>query len=95
MNKKSFIAILLPVALAFSMPAFSDEKVQWSDIPPAVQKTISENMSGGIIEEIEKETETISGNKTKIYEVDVRMPDGKKIELKVGEDGKLIDIDKD
>jgi hypothetical protein len=95
MNKKTFVAIFLPVALALSASVFADEKVQWSEVPPEVQKTITENMSGGIIEEIEKETETISGKKTKIYEADVRLPDGKKIEIKVGEDGKLIEIDKD
>jgi hypothetical protein len=37
----------------------------------------------------------ISGKKTTIYEAAVRQPDGKKIEIKVGEDGKLIEIDKD
>jgi hypothetical protein len=95
MNKKPFVPIFLPVALALSTLAFADEKVQWPDVPPAVQKTITENTSGGIIEEIEKETETISGKKTKIYEADVRLPDGKMIEIKVGEDGKLIEIDKD
>lgn len=95
MNKNPFIAIFLPVALALSTSVFADEKVQWSDVPPAVQKTITENTSGGVIEEIEKETETINGKRTKIYEADVRLPDGKEIEIKVGEDGKLIEIDKD
>jgi hypothetical protein len=95
MNKKPFAPIFLPIALAFSLLAFADEKVQWSDVPAAVQKTITENSGGGTIEEIEKETETISGKKTIIYEADVKQPNGKKIEIKVGEDGKLIAIDKD
>lgn len=95
MNKKPFVAIFLPVALALSTLAFADEKVQWSDVPAAAQKTITENSGQGAIEEIEKETEMISGKKTTIYEADVRQPDGKKIEIKVSEDGKLIEIDKD
>lgn len=95
MNKKPFVAIFLSILLAFSGSVFADEdeEVQWDDVPPAVQKTITENMKGGIIEEIEKETERISGRKTKIYEAGVRLPDGKKIEIKVGKDGKLIDKD--
>jgi hypothetical protein len=47
------------------------------------------------IEEIEKETETIGGKRMQIYEEDVRKPDGSKIEIKVGENRKLIGIDKD
>ncbi len=43
---------------------------------------------------MEKETETIGGKRTPIYEVDVRKKDGSKIEIKVGEDGKPIAIDK-
>jgi hypothetical protein len=57
MDKKPFVAIFLPAALAFSVSAFADEKVQWSDVPAAVQKTIA----------------------------DVKQPDGKKIEIKVGD----------
>jgi hypothetical protein len=95
MKTNMIAAVVLPIALALSAPAFADEKVQWSDVPAAVQKTITENSGGGKIEEIEKETETIGGKRTRIYEADVRKPDGSKIEIKVGEDGKLIAIDKD
>lgn len=95
MKTNMIAAVVLPIALALAAPAFSDEKVQWSDVPAAVQKTITENSGGGKIEEIEKETETIGGKRVKIYEADVRKPDGTKIEIKVGEDGKLLAIDKD
>jgi hypothetical protein len=95
MKTTMIAAVVLPVAMAFAAPAFAEKKVQWSDVPAAVQKTITENAGGGKIEEIEKETETIGGKKTPIYEVDVRKLDGSKIEIKVGEDGKLIAIDKD
>lgn len=87
--------LVLPIALALATSAFADEKVQWSDVPAAVQKTITENSGGGKIEEIEEETETIDGKRTPIYEADVRKKDGSKIEIKVREDGKLIKIDKD
>lgn len=92
---KTSTIFVLPIAIALTAPAFADEKVQWSDVPPAVQKTITENAGGGKIEEIEKETETIGGKRTLLYEADVRKTDGSKIEIKVGEDGKLLAIDKD
>ncbi|WP_143053103.1 hypothetical protein [Nitrosovibrio tenuis] len=71
-----------------------NEKVQWSDVPAMVQKTITENAGGGEIEEIEKESKMIGGKMTPIYEADVRKTDGSKIEIKVDEDGNLIEIDK-
>jgi hypothetical protein len=95
MKANTTAVAVLSIALAFAVPAFADEKVPWSDVPAAVQKTITENSGGGKIEEIEKETETIGGKRTEIYEADVRKPDGSKIEIKVGKDGKLIAIDKD
>lgn len=95
MKTNMLSTVALPIAMAFAAPAFADEKVQWSDVPAAVQKTITENAGGGKIEEIEKETETIGGKRTTIYEADVKKTDGSEIEIKVGEDGKLIGIDKD
>lgn len=95
MKMNTLAVLVLPIAMALAVPAFADEKVQWPDVPAAVQKTITENAGGGKIEEIEKETETIGGKRTRIYEADVRKTDGSKIEIKVGEDGKLIAIDKD
>jgi hypothetical protein len=71
------------------------EKVQWSNVPTVVQKTITDNAGGGNIEEIEKKTEIIGVKMTSIYEADVRKTDGSKIEIKVGEKGKLIAIGKD
>ena len=60
-----------------------------------VQKTITENAGGGKIEEIEKDTETKDGKSITVYEAKVKNSDGKKIEIKVGEDGKLIKVEND
>jgi hypothetical protein len=95
MKMNTLVTLVFPIALSFAAPSFADEKVQWSDVPAAVQKTITENAGGGKIEEIEKETKMIGEKRTPIYEADVRKPDGSKIEIKVREDGKLIKIDKD
>jgi hypothetical protein len=101
MKKKLFMSVVLPAAMVFATSAFGEEeRVQWTDVPPAVQKTIIDNAGGGKIEEIEKETKIqkvrilhFDGSKTvTVYEAEVEKPNGKEIEIKVGEDGKLIKI---
>jgi hypothetical protein len=90
--------ILLSVgAMVFATSAFAgkEEKVQWSELPAAVQKTITDNAGGGKVEEIEKETKSKEGKSITIYEAEVKKPDGKKVEIKVGEDGKLIELERD
>ncbi|MGV7234785.1 MAG: PepSY domain-containing protein, partial [Nitrosomonadaceae bacterium] len=72
-----------------------EEKIQWSSVPAVVQKTITEHAGGGKIEEIEKETKTKDGKPITVYEVEVKKSDGKEIEIKVGEDGNLIEIEDD
>ena len=102
MEKKLFMSVVLPAAMVFATSAFAgkEERIQWTDVPPAVQKTITDNAGGGKIEEIEKETETqkvrilhFDGSKTvTVYEAEVEKPDGKEIKIRVGEDGKIIKI---
>jgi hypothetical protein len=75
--------------------AFADEKIEWSDVPAAVQKTITDHVGNGKIEEIQKETETKDGKAGMVYEAEVIKPDGKKFEIEVGEDGKLIKLKDD
>ena len=96
------MSVVLPAAMVFATSAFAgeQERIQWTDVPPAVQKTISDYAGGGKIEEIEKETKIqkvrilhFDGSKTvTVYEAEVEKPDGKEIEIKVSEDGKLIKI---
>ncbi len=102
MEKKLFMSVVLPAAMVFATSAFAgdQERIQWTDLPPAVQKTITDHAGGGKIEEIEKETKiqharALHFDNDKIvtvYEAEVEKPDGKEIEIKVGEDGKLIKI---
>ncbi|HET7060576.1 MAG TPA: hypothetical protein VFI43_00195 [Nitrosospira sp.] len=96
------MSVVLPAAVVFATSAFAGEKerIQWMDVPPAVQKTILNHAGGGKIEEIEKETKIQkvrvlhfdSGKTVTVYEAEVEKPDGKEIEIDVGEDGKLIKI---
>ena len=101
MKEKLCMSVVLPAAMVFATSAFAEaERIQWTDVPPAVQKTITDYADGGKIEEIEKETNTqkvrilhFDGGKTvTVYEAEVEKPDGKEIEIRIREDGKLIKI---
>ena len=97
MKTKLFMSVVLPAAMVFATSAFAGEKerIRWTDVPPAVQKTIVDNSGGGKIEEIEKETKIQkvrvlhfdSDKAFTVYEAEVEKPDGKEIEIDVGEDG--------
>ena len=83
------------VAVALALPAFAggkEEKVKLADCPAAVQQTINDNAAGGEILEIEKETKK---DGSVVYEAEVKKSDGKKIEIKVAADGKLIKVEAD
>jgi len=98
MKIKTLLIVALPMAMAFAASSFAgekEEKVQWSSVPAAVQKTITENAGGGKVEEVEKETKTKHGKSVTVYEAKVNKSDGKKVEIKVGEDGKLIKVEND
>jgi uncharacterized membrane protein YkoI len=62
------------------------QKVAMTDLPPAVQKTIQDNLAGGTVSEITKETKD---GKT-YYEAQVQKSGGEKVEIKVAEDGSII-----
>ncbi|SEK63528.1 hypothetical protein [Nitrosovibrio tenuis] len=91
----TLVALQLTMAYAVSGFAGEGEELKWSQVPPTVQKTISENMGGGKIEEIKKETRTIGGKSITIYEAKVRKPgiSGKKLEIEVDENGKLVELE--
>lgn len=99
MKAKIIALAALPLIMAYAASGFAgkEEEVKWSEVPAKVQKTISENMGGGKIEEIKKETRTIDGKSITIYEAKVRKPgpSGKKIEIEVDEDGKLVELEDD
>jgi hypothetical protein len=68
-----------------------EQEVLWADVPAAVQKTITENAGGGTVRKIEKETK--AGKVA--YEAEITKADGTEVEIKVGEDGKVIEIEND
>jgi len=97
MKSKIILLVTLLIALAFVVSGCEsekEEKIKWFSLPAVVQETITENAGNGKIEEIEKETKTKNGKSVTVYEVEIKK-DGKEIEIKVGEDGKLIKIEDD
>jgi len=67
------------------------QQVAMTDLPPAVQKTIQDNLAGGAVTETMKETKD---GKT-YYEARVQKSGGEKVEIKVAEDGKLVGVGKE
>lgn len=86
------LVLLITMALFFTTSSFAsadEEEIEWSQVPPKVQATITEHAQDGEILEIEREMED---NKV-IYEAEVKKADGKEIEIKVDKDGNLIEIE--
>jgi hypothetical protein len=89
-------AALLGLSIAALVYAGNEEnenkqKLTMTELPAPVQKTIQDNLGGGTITQVAKETEA---GKT-YYEADVQKAGGEKIEVKVAEDGKLIGVGKE
>ena len=102
MNIKVLVLFLL-MTLALSTVSYADSKskerkIEWSEVPHQAQQTITEHIQGGEIFKIKKEniilmTEKKKENKTILYLVGVKKPDGKKIWITVDKSGELIDIE--
>ncbi|MEW6302886.1 MAG: hypothetical protein AB1705_05410 [Verrucomicrobiota bacterium] len=81
------------LSLALVLPALAGEKkIRLEDCPAAVQKTIKDKAAGGKIIEVERETER--GGKV-VYEAEIRLADGRKVDLEIAEDGTLIEEEED
>ncbi len=90
------LAITCAIVALFSTNLFAgnnddkEVKVKPEDCPKAVLKAIKNAAKDGKIIEIEKE---IKKDGSVVYEAEVKMSDGKKIEIKVSADGKVIKIE--
>ena len=90
------------VVLVLALPALAEgkegkegkkkEEIKLADCPAAVQQTIKDNAGGGEILEVEKATKK---DGTVVYEVEVKKADGKKVDIEVAADGKLIEVEAD
>ena len=98
MNRRIIATIVIIGLAAIGVLVFAGmnkeenkQKVAMTDLPPAVQKTIQDNLAGGTVTETTKETKD---GKT-YYEAQVQKSGGEKVEIKVGEDGSLIGVGKE
>jgi hypothetical protein len=85
------VTVLAGVAYSGKEGNENEQKIVLTDMPAAVQKTIQDNLSGGTITETAKETEA---GKT-VYQAHIKKSGGDEVEIKVAEDGKLLDVGKD
>jgi len=89
------LGLALAAALALvgckSHESKDEVKVAMGDVPAPVKATLEKEAAGGKVTEVEKE---MKNGKT-VYSADVTTKDGKKWDVVVGEDGKLISKDKD
>ena len=94
MQTKKALLMALPLfaVIAFATPSYAlfekEVKVQWSDVPAVVQKTINAQLNGGKVDEVEKEAK----GKTAVYEAKVDTKENGTLKLKVEESGKLIGL---
>jgi uncharacterized membrane protein YkoI len=93
--KTALVALAIAAGLALTVIAgkelVKEEKVDWQNVPAAVQATITANANGGTVIEVEKEIE----KGAVVYEAEVKGADGKKFDVQVAADGRLIKSEAD
>jgi uncharacterized membrane protein YkoI len=89
MRELKWMAVMAVAGLLFA-GGCSTTKTQVTKVPDAVQRTIDQFAEGGMIHELEmrKHCGMI------LYEAEVKMADGSKIEILVNEAGKLYKMER-
>jgi hypothetical protein len=85
-------AILLALPVLAEDKEGKEQEIKLADCPAAVQQTIKDNAGRGQILEVEK---SVAKDGAVVYEAEVKKADGKKVDVKVAADGKLIAIEAD
>jgi len=85
------VTALAGVVYAAGEEKENEQKIALSTMPPAVQKTIQDNLGGGTITETAKETK----EGKIVYQAHIKKSGGQEVEVKVAEDGKLLSVGKD
>jgi uncharacterized membrane protein YkoI len=84
-----FFVVLLFALAALAGPSRADQTVAFSDIPPAVQKTIQAQVAGGKMDGITKYAEDLDT----VYDVDLTAKNGLKRDFTVAQDGTLLSVE--
>jgi uncharacterized membrane protein YkoI len=94
MQTKKALLMALPLfaVIGFASPSYAlfdkEAKIQWSEVPAVVQKTVNAQAKDGKVDEVEKETKS----NTAVYEVKINTKDDGILKLKVEESGKLVGL---
>ena len=97
MNRTRLLALTAVAASLLSVSAYAADKendskdVALKDLPAAVRATAQAQVPGGRLTEAELETE----DGRTLYSIDAVTSAGKKLEIEVSTDGKLIKVEKD
>ena len=93
MQIKYFQKPLIILTAVFSLAACSDdddgEDIPVSEIPVNIINRVQNTLPGIAIDEAEKETK----DKRVTYELEGKMTDGKRYEIKIREDGTILEIE--
>jgi uncharacterized membrane protein YkoI len=82
--------LLMAIASLASLATAADKKLQMTDLPPAVQKTVYDQLKGAEVKSIAKET----GNGKVQYEVET-MLNGKHRDFEVDTKGALLAVEEE
>ena len=94
MKKSMLLSVGAMVFSASALAGKEEKSTVGRNCPAAARKIITDNSGGAKVEEIEKETKSKGGRTITVYEAEVKKTDGKKVEIKVREDGKLIELER-
>ena len=88
---RNLVALSVSAMICLGACAKHEVKVLMGDLPAPVRATLEKESKGGKVTEVEKETK----NGKTVYSADVTAADGKKWDVVVGEDGKVISKEAD
>jgi hypothetical protein len=89
-NVRAMGVLLLATPIALSSMAFSETKVNRSQLPPAVEKTVQEQSQGATIKGFATETE----NGVFQYEAEM-MVNGHSKDIAIAKDGTLLEVEEE
>ena len=92
MKTERWLVVKIPsVVLIATSIAMADTRVKMADLPPAVQKTVKEQMAGATLRGLSKETE--HGKTT--YEAELTVNGKSKKDVTMDGEGKIIEVEEE
>ena len=94
MTSKQSLTLVAAVALAFTVhtAGAKDKPVSVSDCPAAVQAVIKHYETQGKLEEVARDDKKKTGGPA-VYEAKFELADGKRVEVHISTEGKVLQIE--